>query len=1096
MFFNASYDRSDFLRILQTKICPNFVQEIKPMQFERQTKYFVKDSMYQLGKIKFADDTEVIVMEIQQTSISDPRITLTKDAFKILHDHQKDNALIVFYSADTDSWRLSLLTSKYEGRDKINSNAKRYSFLLGSHEKVKTPNDYLIKNPKGIVKDLNDLISRFDVEVVRKEFFKQYLNLFLELYKELKPYEIMLGKDNDLVTFTKTLMGKIIFLYFIQKKGRLGVHIEKEWGEGRKDFMKFLLDDYKGPRDLHKGEHKSSFYNDYLEPLFYEALSNERNTDVYERFDLKIPYLNGGLFEQEYDRKNTFINPKDEIFEKIIDTFDRYNFTIHEDDPYDREIAVDPEMLGKIFETMISVSKDNIEEICDIYEKAKAKSKDPDKIISVDVGKELNKKFGAFYTPREIVHYMTKESLTYYLINGIKEARPNESDEQIEKIIRELFRLKDDHLLKEETKLSQEEFQLFEQYIILTNDLLKKIKVLDPAVGSGAFPMGILHEIFGLRRYLIDAFELKFESDYEIKKSIIQNNIYGVDIEQGAIDIARLRFWLSLVVDADKPEPLPNLDFKFVCANTLIPLEGGSLFTKQDLIDELNNLRKKYFGTQKKSEKELLKKEFYKAQQELCGFTVKQHFNNRKEQKEYIEVLVKQNTDPRNRQIMQWDPFDTKESSEFFDSELMFGIDGFSICIGNPPYISYYSRQSHGNDKTSDIIETFKKSYNFIEDKKKLGRFNTVMFFLEMALNLTGNQGIINFIIDTNFYSNPFENIRKYLLENSSIIEIVSNVNAFEGVGSYQVILKYTKKMNKENFIKWKSIQDGEFIYNGSVQQKKYLKTLEIIPPVSEGLDVLRDKIEKNGQIKDLLGNNNIRTCITFTGQKDKFVIPKPELEIDYPLLEGSKSVQGPYLPIKNDFFVRYDLKLRDKLNEDYIQLAKAEGKRTPMVIGLGDLECFKSPKIFVRLSDSRITATYTDQFVCADLSLYVIVMPNKQNIWNNYSIFFLLGILNSKLITFYARKFEKIKNLGRGTPQIRLKDIRELPIVNIDFLNNNSITLHNNIRDIAKSILAIKKGDPKADISQLEKEIDQIVYKLYGLTDEEIKIVEESTVG
>lgn len=1093
MFFNSAYDQKDFLKILQTKICPDLVVDIKSMQFDRQTKYFVKDSIYQLWKIKFSDGTEVVLLEVEQTSINDPRITLTKDAFKILHDHHKENALIVFHSADTDSWRLSLLTSKYEGWDKINSNPKRYSFLLGSHEKVKTPNDYLIK--KWTIKDFNDLISRFDVEVVRKEFFKQYLNLFLELYKELKLYEMSIGVENDIVTFTKTLMWKIIFLYFIQKKWRLWLEADKNRGSWKKDFIRFLFDDYKWERKLLKWEPKHSFYNDYLEPLFYEALSNERNSDLYERFGLKIPYLNWWLFEQEYDWKNTFVNPKDDIFENIIDIFDRYNFTIHEDDPYDREIAVDPEMLGKIFETMISVSKDNIQEICDMYEKAKAKSKDPDKIISVDVWKELNKKFGAFYTPREIVHYMTKESLTYYLINWIKEARSNESDDQIEKIIRELFRLKDEHLFKEEAKLSQEEFQLFEQYVILTKDLLKKVKVLDPAVGSWAFPMGILHEIFWLRRYLIDAFELKSETNYEIKKSIIQNNIYGVDIEPWAIDIARLRFWLSLVVDADKPEPLPNLDFKFVCANTLIPLEWWSLFTRQELIDELNNLRKQYFSTQKKSEKEALKKEFYKVQQELCGFAIKQHFNTRKEQKEYIESLVKQNTDPRNRQIMQWDPFDTKKSSDFFDSELMFGIGGFGVVIGNPPYlqIQKLSWQKIQEDYAKAWYKTFTRMWDLY------------CLFYELWIKLLVAWGNLCYITSNKrMRAWYWESMREYFVKNIDpklLIDLWWGVfeNATVDSNILLVEKKQVKEFNlkaldliketnvsnlyafKDKFMTIKNLSQDSWTILSPIQDNIKIKIEKIWTPLKDwDIDIYRGLVTWDNNWLVLQKKSEIEEFINLDEKWEfikKYIFGKDIFRYAYKIEKYLISIpKSTVFNIWNEFIQK--LENRDTEFNNSISKRKEKWNYWYDLRGCSFYHIFNNPIIVWSDIVAIPSFAITDWETQVDTSAYFM---NIQ--WSIFLKKYLLSILNSNLSYYYMNI--SASNLWSGALRRKKIFLEKLPIPKISSIEQQPFI------DLVDKILEAKKNDPKADTSELERKIDLMVYELYGLSEEEVRVVE-----
>ncbi|PJC47259.1 MAG: hypothetical protein CO035_06625, partial [Candidatus Omnitrophica bacterium CG_4_9_14_0_2_um_filter_42_8] len=241
-------------------------------------------------------------------------------------------------------------------------------------------------------------------------------------------------------------------------------------------------------------------------------------------FDCKIPFLNGGLFEPDYDWKNTIVYLGNEIFKEIIETFDLYNFTVKEDEPLEKEVAVDPEMLGKVFENLLP--------------------------------ENMRKGQGAYYTPREIVHYMCQESLINHLSTETKIDAER---------IRKLIAFKDEDVIngdvsrKKTLGFSEKEAGLLDQG-------LANIKVCDPACGSGAFLIGMLNEIVSARRILEPRLE------YKLKKEIIQNCIYGVDIDPGAVDIAKLRLWLSLVVDFELRdiEPLPNLDYKIMCGNSLL----------------------------------------------------------------------------------------------------------------------------------------------------------------------------------------------------------------------------------------------------------------------------------------------------------------------------------------------------------------------------------------------------------------------------------------------------------------------------------------------------------------------------------------------
>ena len=1051
MIFDMNYNRQEFLRILQTRICPDFLQDIKPLECSRQTK-FIKDAIFQLGTIKF-NDYEVSVLEIKQISWKDPRITLTKDAFKLLHDHQKDNALIVFRSDNTKTWRLSLLTSKYEWRDKVNSNPKRYSFLLGEGEKTKTPEKYLID--KWVIKSFDELVNRFDVEVVRKEFFKLYMNLFLELYGEIQnnpTFHILIEQRKiEPVSFAKNLMGKMIFLYFIQKKWRLGItDRNKNFGEWDRDFFRNNFDKLAHDADLF--QKSMNFYNDFLEPLFYSGLNKKNNDDRHPKLNMKVPYLNWWLFQEEYDRKNTVIKLDNGLFKNLIRSFDTYNFTIDEDDAHDREIAVDPEMLGKIFESMISVSKGNINQIMEVYRDEKIAKKithpNPETILNIDIWKEINKKFWAFYTPREIVHYMTKESLLYHIINKLHNINPSQGESELENIIRKLFEYKDKHLTKQEIESEKSDgYELLKRYVFDIQESLKSLKILDPAAWSGAFPMGILQEILWLRRYLIDNFELKTESDFEIKKQIVQNSIYWVDIDPGAIDIARLRFRLSLIVDAIEPVPLPNLDFKFVCANSLIPLESSSLFTKQNIIDELARLRLEYFVCSDLAQKEILKREFRVLQLDLSWFwsKMKNEFKSTKEWRKYIEEIVKQNADYRNRQIMERDPFDSSSSNWWFDTQMMFGVEWFDIVIGNPPYLSV-------KDMTIEEKNKFKTLY-----KTAVWQFDLYWLFYEKWFSLLKDYWNIIYISSSTFINNKdFKDFREFYLKRSTIKCIINLwETVFESANIDVAIFLMEKKINKENLIKISRnrVDFDNWIYHNLLQEKF-------------------NKVEFNYEYKincDEIDFMLIDKIYTNTEKLGKIVDLPRGLEIwsNSDLIWSYNTGDVPILVWKNiaKYCVKFDnLFLNIQSGSSFIK----------------DLSIYQEKKILIQrirnLSlKQRIVATYDSEWLICTNTLRMGILKN-----DNYDLKYLLSILNSSLINYIFRKFFLNKDIYAY----------QLDVVPIKC---SSLIQQKPLIDLVNQILTVKKDNNKADTSKLEKEIDQMIYKLYGLTEEEIKVVEES---
>ncbi len=430
-----------------------------------------------------------------------------------------DGAIAVF--DDGNHWRLSYICDLKEG----NTAAKRFSYILGDEQgQYKTPLERLgkVAEKNGHFK-LSDLKEAFSVDALSKEFFDEYHRHYDIIINELKQQGFEGATIHD---YVKKMMGRIVFLHFLQKKG---------WLNGNLAFLRDLF--FFSP-------HQGDFLEKVLEPLFFGIFNtepqNREKVFLENDWDLSLlkewnggstnalthshidalPYLNGGLFERDaVDEQN--ITLPSSLFEDLFTFMASYNFTVDENDPDDAEVGVDPEMLGKIFESLL----------------------------------EDNKAKGAFYTPKEIVRYMCKESLIAYL-----GTRTSSSANGLEAHIRSFV----------ETHEMQPEL---EPYRDTLDAALREVKICDPAIGSGAFPMGLLNELWRCREAIEET-----SSRVELKKEIIENNIYGVDIEKGAIDIARLRFWLSIVVDADKPEPLPNFDYKFMQGNSLIEsFEGFDL---------------------------------------------------------------------------------------------------------------------------------------------------------------------------------------------------------------------------------------------------------------------------------------------------------------------------------------------------------------------------------------------------------------------------------------------------------------------------------------------------------------------------------------
>ena len=430
--------------------------------------------------------------------------------------------LAFYYSKNVSDYRLTFIAKQTSfnedgGLIKTETAPKRYTFLLGENEPCRTAAERLFelisKKETSSIK-LVDVVDAFSVERLNKEFFAGYKAQYNKFLQQLSD-----NKQNR--DYVKKLLGRLVFLQFLQKKGWMGAAAShSNWIGGDKNFLSKLVNNHSNDKRL---------LSDVLEPLFIGIL----NTKIEERetFFLKnkwnisllkefngIPYLNGGLFDKDRIDELDIDFPYS-YFKDLMEFFSMYNFTIDENDPDDSEVGIDPEMLGHIFENLLEDNKDK----------------------------------GAFYTPKEIVQYMCRQSIIQYL-------KTHEPDEQYIEPIEELINNGIIMPILQTQSIASRFMQL-----------LKNVKVCDPAIGSGAFPMGILYVLYHAIHHLQSYAEPhgNFDST-KTKRDIIQNNIFGVDIEQGAVDIARLRFWLALVVDANEPEPLPNLDYKITCGNSQI----------------------------------------------------------------------------------------------------------------------------------------------------------------------------------------------------------------------------------------------------------------------------------------------------------------------------------------------------------------------------------------------------------------------------------------------------------------------------------------------------------------------------------------------
>jgi hypothetical protein len=554
----TTYQRPDWYALLYSVF--NWrpkTAEPKPLTLSDTSKVL---HAWELGSFYTADERLVGLYELEVA----PGIKLERnkvglrELLRQVYKYEVDAALVVFVQGN--KWRLSYISEIRGAQGEILSTApKRFTYFLGQDDVVRTISEQLQKLI-GTQIYLKDLTEIFNVEKLSDDFFKGYrfhyekFVLFLtgkqiqkvkgkwEEKEVQQPHEALQrvfgGEDKKARDFLKKLLGRLVFLHFLQKKGWLG---------GRPQFLFDLFQAF---------EPREKFHSIALKQLFFSTLNEDREKENY-RFTIEgkdpfpepcaVPYLNGGLFENDVPEAANLDFPAD-YFKEVLDFFASYNFTIDENDPLEQEVGIDPEMLGRIFENLL----------------------------------EENRKKGTYYTPKDVVQYMCQESLIRYLAGNEDQTykvlnpegknsgtKPYRFSEAIEQLV--IQNQVHESLTKPEVARA-------------VYQKLLDVKICDPAIGSGAFPMGLLKELFECRRLLYPY--LKTSESFvpaEVKKQIIQNNIYGVDLDPGAVDIARLRFWLALVVDEEYPQPLPNLDYKIMQGNSLLEsFEGIPLSVSED----------------------------------------------------------------------------------------------------------------------------------------------------------------------------------------------------------------------------------------------------------------------------------------------------------------------------------------------------------------------------------------------------------------------------------------------------------------------------------------------------------------------------------
>ncbi|MGP1507953.1 MAG: Eco57I restriction-modification methylase domain-containing protein, partial [Sphaerochaeta sp.] len=690
---SEKYNRNSFVKFLQSFLPYDYVPDTEPIY--EDTRFVDGDGGSVI--LGYSEDLDLIVYEFKHEFKTDPRVSLTKEVVSLMQKTQSySNALVVFHNPAVPQWRLSLITT---GIDYYNgkivrkfSNPRRYSFVLGPGCKAHTPESMLFK--KGVVKDPDDLKGRFAIDVVTEQFYKELFNWYdwavtIAKYPEGSGSNVCLTDSNNKLNIIR-LITRLIFVWFIKQK-----ELIPDWIFSV-DRIKEILNDF-NPQSQSNG----NYYNAIIQNLFFATLNRpikERSfADVdpstrheqygvnsYYRDDNKssffkirksevielfkgVPFLNGGMFEcldkletRPSDGKNEqiyvdgfsrekgrrafvpnvlFWGEEKDGHEGIVPLLSRYNFTVEENTSTEIDVALDPELLGKVFENLLGT-------------------------YNPETSETARKDSGSFYTPREVVDFMVDESIKHYISKSV----PSLNEPEINSLLSD-----------------EESVDLDDSTKRAIASALERIRILDPACGSGAFPMGCLQRIVSIEKRLGNSSNI-----YQVKLHVIKNCIYGIDIQPIAVQISKLRFFISLICDQKKNssldanygiDPLPNLETKFVAANSLIGrtktsvYDSSSLFENPEIEDtkkKLQGIRSLHFDAKTASAKREFRRQDKELREKLIKLLVQEQYSNPEDAK----------------MLASWNPYDQNETSSFFDIEWMFGeIEGFDIVIGNPPYI-------------------------------------------------------------------------------------------------------------------------------------------------------------------------------------------------------------------------------------------------------------------------------------------------------------------------------------------------------------------------------------------------------------------------
>ena len=961
------------------------------------------------------------------------RVGLYKDLKEKLRDTGSHALLACLFQDNSPHFRLSLITRSLNEKGEIDySHPKRQSFLLGKDIKTRSAQDQLSKLQGA--QSLEDIEEAFSLEQLSREFFQAITKHFTHLYENIK-FPKTLNEEASRA-FSLRLLARVLFCKFLERKGLIPSGI---W-------------------DTSLSEH---YYHEVLEPLFFGTLNTPKSERNYGLLDSKIthlldsiPYLNGGLFSPQ---ENDFYEPKSPqayintlqvpttILTELFKNLSEFHFTLDESTPIDQEVGLDPEMLGMVFENLLSM----------LFTDHK-----------IDNLSSLRKQTGSYYTPREIVSYMAKSCILEYL-----KTHTTISDSSLRSLVFEY----------------EHEFGYQEILSLLT--ALSGFRVLDPACGSGAFPMGILQELTQILEALdeegtafmaLQSQEFKASHQdkdprYIRKLHILQNNIYGVDIQPMATEISRLRCFLSLICDEDKNkiEPLPNLEFKFLTANSLLPLTQEKQLNYAGFTTDMKQIQaiRQDFLLASTQEKDKLKESYLKLRDKIAKET-------------FATSIAEDNP------LLNYNPFDSQSKAEFFDPVFMFGVEKFDCVIGNPPYISSPSQQS---------IPTLSLQRQKLIDSKiyksLYGRWDLYIPFIELGISrLCAPKGICAMIVPYPLTNQNYgKKLREMLTSEFNLYELTDLMGhkVFESAVVTNCIVFADNQPPKNQVVI--STMDKERKINPTFT-KSYAELIQ-----SEKTQVWNTTQEKRDSSRHADLNVLGDFCYVSKGMAlhaDEKTAKGEFVKADLISKTKSKIHCREYIEAKD--FEKYRIK--------QVRYLEYGTERCPNKVSRPTFaELYEHPKLLCnRLGN--LQCTYNDNRILHNDSIIAAVLwkdlqgvknrsisdsikkhsrltrEQMEQLSQSMHLFLILGILNSRYAnTLLAR----IRGNGNS---IYPEYIRNIPIPKIDSANQS---IADSIIALVDEILALKKQDSATDTTELESQINALVYTLYNLTPEEIELIE-----